>query len=178
MAGTVIVGLYESLADAEAARARLVEGGIPDERIRIAQRTDEASEHAHRHPEERDSNARHPEDRGLSGFISRMFSGALMDDTDVDADSRSMQGGRFVIAVQTKDDDESKAATTIFTGSSIRTYSLPNAPSGWREARSGGARPSIGHYTDTDPARPKGLIEDAAGLSANADRALRKRRTP
>jgi hypothetical protein len=104
-----------------------------------------------------------------------MFSGALMDDTHVDADSRSLQRSHFVIAVQTKDDDESNAATTIFTGASIRTYSLPNAPSGWREAR-GGARPSIGDYVDRDPARPQGLIEDAAGLSANADRALRKPR--
>ncbi|HSD00074.1 MAG TPA: hypothetical protein VLI21_14300, partial [Casimicrobiaceae bacterium] len=95
-----------------------------------------------------------------------MFSGALMDDTDVDANARSMQGGRFVIAVQTDDDDESNAAATIFKGASIRTYALPNAPSGWREARVG-ARPSIGDYVDRDPARPEGLIEDAAGLSAD-----------
>ena len=176
MAGTVIVGVYESQEDARGARARLIERGIPDERIRIAQRTDDASEHAQRRPEERVGNAPLPEDRGLSGFIARMFSGALMDDTDVDADSRPIEGSHFVIAVQTKDDHESKAAATIFTGATIRTYSLPNAPSGWREARSG-ARPSIGDSMDRDPARPEGLIEDAAGLSADADRALRKPRT-
>ncbi len=177
MAGTVVVGVYESQADAQAARARLVERGIPDERIRIAQRTDDASEHPQRRPEKRDIDEPVSEDRGISGFISRMFSGAHMDDTDVEADSRAMERGRFVIAVQTEDDDESKAATTIFTGASIRTYSLPNAPSGWRDARSG-ARPSIGDYADGDPARPEGLIEDAAGLSVDADRALRKPRTP
>ena len=175
MAGTVIVGVYDSQADAQAARARLIERGIPEERIQIAERTGDAPERADRRDDERDVDEPLPEDRGVSGFISRMFSGALMEDTDVEKYSHAMQSGRCVIAVQTRDDDESKAATTIFTGASIRTYSLPNAPSGWREAPAG-ARPSIGDYVDRDPARPEGLIEDAAGLSAAADRALRKPR--
>jgi hypothetical protein len=175
MAGTVIVGVYDSRTDAQAARARLIEHGIPEERIQIAQRTDDASERAQQRGEQRNVDEPLPEDRGVSGFISRMFSGALMEDTDIEKYSHAMRSGRCVVAVQTRDDDETNAATTIFTGASIRTYSLPNAPSGWREAPAG-ARPSIGDYVDRDPARPEGLMEDAAGLSADADRALRKPR--
>jgi hypothetical protein len=51
----------------------------------------------------------------------------------------------------------------------VRNYSLPNAPTAWRRATAGDP-PSIGDYTDHDPARSEGLIEDAAGLSADADR--------
>jgi hypothetical protein len=175
MAENVIVGVYDSQAEAQAARARLIERGIPGERIRIAQRTHNSSEHAERRGDERDIDEPVPEDRGVSRFISRMFSGALMDDSDAEKYSQAMQGGRCVVAVQARDDHESKAAATILAGASTRTYALPNAPSGWREATAGD-RPSIGDYVDRDPARPEGLIEDAAGLSADADRARQKSR--
>jgi len=176
MAGTVIVGVYQTRADAEAARVRLIERGIREERIHIEQQTsDSADDTKHAH-DERDVDEPLPEDRGISGFISRMFSGALMDDAEIEKYAQDVQAGRCVIVVQTADERESAAATTTFTGASVRTYSLTNAQTAWRESTAGDP-PSIGDYVDHDPARPEGLIEDAEGLSVDADRALRTPRS-
>jgi len=153
MAGSVIVGVYETRGDAEAARARLIERGIPGERINIEQQS-AGSDVAKRGNDERDVDEPLPEDRGISGFISRMFSGALMDDAEIEKYSQDVQAGRCVIVVQTADERESTSATTIFTGASVRTYSLPNAPTAWRESTAGDP-PSIGDYVDRDPALPE-----------------------
>jgi hypothetical protein len=49
-----------------------------------------------------------------------------------------------------------------------RIYSLPNSPTGWREA-SRGAMHSIGGG-ENDPGRPAGLLDDAGGLDTEDDR--------
>jgi hypothetical protein len=49
-----------------------------------------------------------------------------------------------------------------------RVYSLPNSPTGWREA-SRGAMHSIGGR-ENDPGRPTGLLDDAGGLDTEDDR--------
>ena len=49
-----------------------------------------------------------------------------------------------------------------------RVYSLPNSPTGWREA-SRGAMNSIGGR-ENDPGRPTGLLDDAGGLDTEDDR--------
>ena len=126
----------------------------------------------------RDAREKPAEDRGLTGFIARMFSGALPSEADVAEYENALDSGRFLLVVHVQDDDESNAATSLLTGPSVRNYSLPNAPTAWRRATAAD-RPSIGDYADHDPARPEGLIEDAAGLSAEADRdRARARRRP
>jgi len=64
MAGTVIVGVYETRGDAEAARARLIERGIPGERIHIEQQTND-SDVTKRASHQRDVDEPLPEDRGI-----------------------------------------------------------------------------------------------------------------
>lgn len=184
----LLIGTYDSRADAERVRDALIAQGVPRHTIDI-------------HGEQRrDPDEPLPEDRGLAGFIGRMFSGALGDAESIRKYEAHVGRGGVVLAVrqlpdrlldeahvimsragevdvhdggapsprsssgdQAGDADAMLAAPTAPEGSS-----LPNASTGWQTSR--GASPStigeIGH----DPARPQGLTADAAGLGTDADR--------
>ena len=151
MAREIVVGVYESRREAEAARAQLLAQGIGEHQIAIEERP--AAEES--------------EDHVPSGFIARMFSGALMDDESIATYTEALHGGRCLLVVRAEARTQSQAATTVLARSGPRIYSLPNAPSAWSEATAGDPA-SIGGV-DHDPARPEGLLEDAEGLSAQGD---------
>ncbi len=75
---------------------------------------------------------------------------------------------RCVLAVRTNGADETRLATSLLARATPRVYSLPNAPTAWKEATEGDPA-SIGGV-DRDPARPEGLLDDAEGLPAASDR--------
>jgi len=166
MTEEIVVGMYDSRAEAEDARARLIEQGVREDRISI----EEAEE-----PPRGDRVARQeaaeplPEDRGISGFIARMFSGALMDDANIRKYTEALHDGRCLLAVRTESVEKRQLASTILARGGPRIYALPNAPTGWNEA-SGNDPASIGGI-DADPARPEGLLTDAEGLPVRADAA-------
>jgi hypothetical protein len=171
MASEIVVGVYDSRRDTDAAHTRLREQGIAAQRITIEEGA--AAGTSSMPPGDRfaaravDEPLR--EDRGLSGFIGRMFSGALMDDANVEQYLQALRNGQCVIAVRTESDAESKVAASVLARSGPRIYSLANAPTAWNEATQGDPA-SIGGV-DHDPARPEGLLGDAEGLSASNDRA-------
>ena len=168
MTGSLIVGVYESRSDAERARARLIERGVAADRIHI-EHQDAVVRNASRDSNVNDENESRRDDRSVSGFIARMFSGVLLDDAEVAQYKQAVDRGHSVLVVQTGDNEQSDVTTSILTGASVRSYSLPNAPTAWREATEND-RPSTGDYRDRDPARPEGLLEDAEGFSVDADR--------
>jgi len=151
MASEIVVGVYESRREAEAARAQLLAQGIGEHQIAIEER-----------PAAEESDDRRP-----PGFIARMFSGALMDDESIATYTGALHSGRCLLVVHADARTQSQAATTVLARSGPRIYSLRNAPSAWSEA-SAGDPASIGGV-DHDPARPEGLLEDAEGLSAQGD---------
>jgi hypothetical protein len=158
----MVVGVYDSRADAEAAREQMIRHGLRADLIRIEARP----AHAETPP---------ADDRGAAGFIARMFSGALIDDASVAQYDEALRNGRCVLTVRVGSDAHRKLATTTLARGSPRVYSLPNAPSGWNEA-SAGDPASIGGLDD-DPARPGGLLADAEGLPARSDE-MRLANTP
>jgi hypothetical protein len=169
MADDIVVGMYDSIHDAEAARARLLAQGLREEQISI-----EAGAAAGEAPmTPGDRFAMHevgeplPEERGVSGFIARMFSGALMGDANVGKYTEALRNGRCLLAVRAESDAQRKVAAATVARGGPRIYSLPNAPTAWNEA-SANDPASIGGV-DRDPARPEGLLTDVEGLSAHAD---------
>jgi hypothetical protein len=151
MASEIVVGVYESRREAEAARAQLLAQGIGEHQIAIEERP--AAEES--------------DDHGPPGFIARMFSGALMDDESIATYNEALHSGRRLLVVRAESRTQSQVATTVLARTGPRIYSLPNAPSAWSEATAGDPA-SIGGV-DRDPARPEGLLEDAEGLSAQGD---------
>lgn len=168
MTGTLIVEVYESRSDAERARARLIERGVAADRIHI-EHHDAAVGNASGDSDMSDQNETRREDRSVSATIARMFSGVLLEDADVAQYKQAVDRGHSVLVVQTGDNEETDVTRSILTGASVRSYSLPNAPTAWREATQNDP-PSIGDYRVGDPARPEGLLEDAEGFSVDADR--------
>jgi len=169
MASEIVVGVYESRREAEAAREQLVEQGIPEHRTAIedgppAEESamppgDRFAMDAVRDPA--------PEGRGLAGFIGRMFSGALMDDENIARYTDALRSGRCLLVVRSETPVQSQTASTILQRSGPRIYSLPNAPTAWSEATADDPA-SIGGV-DQDPARPEGLLDDDEGLPAQRD---------
>ncbi|HXR55757.1 MAG TPA: hypothetical protein VN858_03080 [Casimicrobiaceae bacterium] len=171
MADQIVVGMYDSRADAEAARARLIAEGVREDRIHVE--VGAAPGEIPMPPQDRfamrEVDEPLPEDRGVSGFISRMFSGVLMDDANVEKYTQGLRNGRSIVAVRVESDDKRRVASTILERGGPRIYSLPNAPTAWNEA-SANDPASIGGVDD-DPARPEGLLTDAEGLPVDADEA-------
>jgi len=170
MAEQIVVGMYDSRRDAEEAKARLIAEGVSEDRIGIEEGS--APGEAPLRPEDRV--AMHeveplPDDRGVSGFVGRMFSGALMDDANIVKYTEALRNGRTILAVRVESDEKRRTASTILELGGPRVYSLPNAPTAWNEA-SGNDPASIGGIDD-DPGRPEGLLTDAEGLPVNADEA-------
>ena len=159
MTNEIVVGVYDSRREAEAARAQLLAQGLREQQI--------AAGASALPPRDRFAMDAPPEDRGLSGFIGRMFSGALMDDENNAQYTEALRSGRCLLVVRSETRMQSQAATTVLERSGPRIYSLPNAPSAWSEATAGDPA-SIGGV-DQDPARPAGLLDDAEGLSAQGD---------
>ena len=164
----IIVGVYESRRDANTVRERLVDNGVDASRIAIEEgpRSDRSKispgeRFAMRAPEQ-------PDDRAAS-LVGRMFSGALLDDENVEQYTHALRDGKCVLAVRTEGDDETRVAMSLLARGGPRVYSLPNAPTAWNEATAGDPA-SIGGV-DRDPARPEGLLDDAEGLPATSDRA-------
>ncbi|HLX26978.1 MAG TPA: hypothetical protein VKV24_00625 [Casimicrobiaceae bacterium] len=166
MANEIVVGVYESPEEADAARERLIEEGVPDRNIRIEQGP---PPDVPMPPQDRAAleQVAKPDEHGLSGFIGRMFSGALLDEGQIDEYADAFRNGRFVVVVHVDSDDRRRTASTILARGGPRIYSLPNAPTAWNEA-SAGDRASIGSVDD-DPARPEGLLRDVEGLPAQGD---------
>lgn len=165
MTNEIVVGVYDSRREAEAARAQLLAQGLREQQIAIEEGP--AAGESALPPRDRVAMGAPPEDRGLSGFIGRMFSGALMDDENNAQYTEALRSGRCLIVVRSETRMQSQAATTVLERSGPRIYSLPNAPSAWSEATAGDPA-SIGGV-DQDPARPAGLLDDAEGLSAQGD---------
>ena len=169
MADEIVVGMYASRADAEAARARLIAEGVRKDRIHVE--VGAASGEVPMSPGDRFAmrEVDEPEEHGASGFISRMFSGALIDDANVEKYTQGLRNGRSIVTVRVESDEKRRIASAILERSAPRIYSLPNAPTAWNEA-SANDPASIGGVDD-DPARPEGLLTDAEGLPADADEA-------
>lgn len=169
MAGHIVVGTYASRREADEARARLVAEGVPEERISLEQGA--APGEVPTSPQDRVAlhEVEAPEERGFAGVVSRMFSGALMEDAHVAEYGDALRDGRCVLAVRVDSDEKRRAASTILARGGPRIYALPNAPSGWNEARANDPA-SIGGVDD-DPGRPEGLLTDVEGLPAGADEA-------
>jgi hypothetical protein len=165
MTSEIVVGVYDSRCEAEVARAQLLAQGIREHQIVIEEGL--AAGESALPPGDRFAMRALPEDRGLSGFIGRMFSGALMEDENIAQYADALRSGRCLLVVRSETRMQSQAATTVLGRSGPRIYSLPNAPSAWSEATAGDPA-SIGGV-DHDPARPEGLLEDAEGLSAQGD---------
>jgi len=169
MADEIIVGMYESYREAMEARSRLIEQGVHEDRISIEKGA--APGEMPLPPGDRfamrEVDEPLPEDRGLSGFIGRMFSGALMDDANIEKYTEALRNGRCLLAVRVDSDEKRRIASTVLARAGPRVYSLPNAPSAWNEA-SGNDPASIGGVND-DPGRPEGLLTDVEGLPVQAD---------
>jgi hypothetical protein len=180
MTAEIIIGTYDSREEADAARERLVHDGVAADAIHF-----ECGPRAGQVPLSRgdrfamrEVDEPRPEERGLAGFIGRMFSGALIDDGKIEQYTEALRGGRCLLAVRYASEHERKIAAAVLAPRVPQVYSLPNAPTAWNEARTNDP-PSIGGV-DHDPARPKGLLTDAEGISADADvdRLSQARRTP
>lgn len=168
MANEMVVGTYDSRPEAEAARDRLIAKGVRDDRIRIeaAPAPGESSSSPGARFAMHDGESR-PEDRGISGFIARMFSGALIDDAHIAHYTDALRNGRYLLAVRIASDEHRHVASTILARGGPRIYSLRNAPTAWNEA-SANDPASIGGVDD-DPARPEGVLSDAEGLPVRSD---------
>jgi hypothetical protein len=169
MTDEIIIGTFDSRGEAEAARDRLLAEGVAADAIHV-----ECGPSAGEAPmPPGDRFAMHevdeppPAERGFAEVVSRMFSGALMDDANDEPYMDALRGGRCLLAVRYSSEHERRVAAAVLAPSTPQTYSLPNAPSGWNQA-SANDPPSIGGV-DHDPARPQGLLSDAEGISAHAD---------
>jgi hypothetical protein len=169
MADEIIVGMYDSRREALEARDRLIEQGVQEDRISIEEGA--AQGEVPMPPGDRfamrEVDEPLPEDRGLSGFIGRMFTGALMDDANIEKYTEALRNGRCLLAVRVDSDERRRVASSVLARGGPRVYSLPNAPTAWSEA-SGNDPASIGGV-DADPGRPEGLLTDAEGLPVQAD---------
>lgn len=169
MADHIVVGMYESRGEAGEARRRLIAEGVRDDRISIEEGA--AAGDSPMPPQDRfamrEVGEPRPEDRGVSGFIARMFSGALMDDVNVEKYTEALRSGRCLLAVRVGSDEKRQIAASILEPAGPRVYSLRNAPTAWNEA-SVNDPASIGGVDD-DPARPEGLLTDAEGLPVQSD---------
>jgi hypothetical protein len=165
MANEIVVGVYESREEANAARERLIDERVPENTIRIEQGP---PPDVPMPPQDRAAvTPAKPAEHGLAAFIGRMFSGALLDEGQLGEYADALRNGRFVVVVHVDSDDRRRTASTILARGGPRIYSLPNAPTAWNEA-SAGDRASIGNV-DEDPARPEGLLRDVEGLPAQGD---------
>jgi hypothetical protein len=171
MADDIVVGMYDSRGDADDARRRLIAEGVRPDRISIevGAAAGDSPMPPHDRFALREVDEPLPEDRGVSGFIARMFSGALMDDANIEKYTEALRNGRCLLTVRVESPAKRQIATTILGRGGPRVYSLPNAPSAWNEA-SGNDPASIGGVDD-DPGRPEGLLSDAEGLPVEADEA-------
>lgn len=165
----MVVGIYESRGEADAARERLIEEGVPEERIRIEQRDTAGA--VPMSPQDRVAlqEVEPPPERGLAGVVSRMLSGFLIDDAAVAHYADALHAGRSVVLVRVDSDEWRRTASTILERGGPRVYPLPNAPTGWNESHANDPA-SIGGVDD-DPVRPEGLLTDVEGLAVDADEA-------
>jgi len=167
MADEIVAGVYASRDEADAARARLIEEGVPGERIRIEQRDTAGSVPMSARDRVALREVEPPPERGFAGVVSRMFSGALLDDENVAHYSDALQTGRSVFLVHVDSDASRRSVSTILERGGPRVYPLPNAPTGWNESHANDPA-SIGGVDD-DPVRPEGLLTDVEGLPVDAD---------
>lgn len=169
MANEMVVGVYESRGEADAARARLIEECLPEERIRIEQRDSVGT--VPMSPQDRVAlqEVEPPPERGLAGVVSRMFSGFVIDDANVAHYADALHAGHSVVLVRVDSDEGRRTASTILERGGPRVYPLPNAPTGWNESHANDPA-SVGGVDD-DPIRPEGLLTDVEGLAVDADEA-------
>jgi hypothetical protein len=169
MAEQIVVGTYATRREADEARARLVAEGVAEDRISIVEDTGRGA--APMPPQDRVATREieQPKEPGFAGVVSRMFSGALMDDANVVEYSDALRNGRCLLVVRVESDERRRTASTILERGGPRVYALPNAPTGWNEAHLNDPA-SIGGVDD-DPVRPEGLLTDVDGLPVDADEA-------
>lgn len=184
---SVVVCVFNSGREAEAARAQLRDHGFDSDRIQI--RTDDSAS-------EPPPGVRH-ERHGLAGVIENMFSGLLIDDRYIGGYTEALSAGKSVVVVYANDDDAAKKAASILesspgelgtpqlshddpsppahldistppcgveaiaTLSGPRIFPLPNSPTGWGDATRG-EKNTLGERPN-DPAQPEGLVRDAKG---------------
>ena len=165
----MVVGIYESRADADAARTRLIDEGVPEARIRIEQRDAAGAVPMSSQDRVALQEVEPPPAHGLAGVVSRMFSGFVMDDASVAHYADALHAGRSVVLVRVDSDETRRTASAILQRGGPRVYPLPNAPTGWNESHANDPA-SIGGVDD-DPARPEGLLTDVEGLAVDADEA-------
>jgi hypothetical protein len=169
MADEIIIGTFDSRAEAEAARDRLLAEGVAADVIHVE--CGPSRGEAPMPPGDRfalhEVGEPPPDEHGFAEIVSRMFSGAIIDDANVEQYMISLRGGRCLLAMRSSSEHERRVAAGVLAPSRPQTYSLPNAPSAWNEA-SANDPASIGGV-DQDPARPQGLLSDAEGISAHAD---------
>ena len=108
----IIVGVYDSRRDAETARDRLVENGVDAGRVVIEEgpRPDQSA----LPPGDRFATRAVAQPRDdASTFVGRMFSGALIDDANVEHYTHALRDGKCVLAVRTNGADETRLATSL-----------------------------------------------------------------
>lgn len=187
----ILIAVFESRSDADAARAALLEQGFHDGQIGIEGGDAHADDEAH----------------GLAGVITRMFSGFA---TPPDAPGRDyadiVAHGGCLLALYGADDAAMARASAVLLAHGARdvrprgnaspepqaspdprverelaavstvggpqVYVLPNAPVDWRHT---GSRTSDLRTTD-DPAQPRGELSGTDDIAPQADREMLDRR--
>ncbi len=109
--GNLIVCLFNSRRDAEAARDCLLRQGFEDARIRVegAGHTTVSTADGHATVAASARNV----DPGLIGVIERMFSGLLLDNDEVAHYAHAVSNGRYVVALHVADDSAAARAASI-----------------------------------------------------------------
>ena len=175
----VLVGVFDSAAQARSAHARLLEQGYGDGEVDF------------------DASPSVDQEQGIAGVVARMFSGFLMnDDPRRHAYADHLGRGGGIVALRgLPQHDEARASSILREHGAVaidrhgptpprappagasaaqaehelaamasigpRAYVLPNAPTDW--GRFTGRSPaSVGQAPD--PARPQGELRDAIGL--------------
>jgi hypothetical protein len=178
-----LIGVFDVRRDAEEARDELASrgfaAGAPVDEARAEPRGDEGSNDR--------SATEHARSR-LSALIENMFSG-FVDDGRLDRYRDAAQEGRWILAlrglpagrldearavmeargtveVHRTQDEAARQPGTAMTMTLLGpdATALPNAPVGWGEAWRG--TQSLRGAT-VDPARPRGLLNDAQGLDTD-----------
>jgi len=99
----VLLAMFDSHARARAVRDALVQGGIAADHVEVRPSDTDA----------REIDQPLPGDRGISGFIRRMFSGALMDDAEIRKYMEHAERGACALVLHTGDRAELERARAV-----------------------------------------------------------------
>jgi hypothetical protein len=102
MMSEIVVGMYDSQREAAAARARLLAQGFRGQQVAIeeGQGAGEPASPPGDRVARRTGDEPATSARGMSGVIARMFSGALIDERNVESYIEGLRNGRCLLVVR------------------------------------------------------------------------------